>query len=200
MPSFATSFARALKFSVLAWICATACQSSPTRPHASIAPETPEPLPDPVLAPVNRNRGEVLQATVPLIDGSGLVLSDLRGRVVVLELTGTWTDRWQPSFSVYNDLLRRHGDRLAVIVIALDPDRNSLSPEPMLRQQGFELGWDPQGALAAQLQVAALPTVIILDQTGAISFVRGAATQDADRDVDATVRDLLSGGAMAPSG
>jgi hypothetical protein len=59
----------------------------------------------------------------------------------------------------------------------MDSERATLSPEPGLRGRGFDLGWDPQGALAARLQVAALPTVVVLDRGGRISFVQGGARQ-----------------------
>jgi hypothetical protein len=57
----------------------------------------------------------------------------------------------------------------------MDSERATLSPEPGLRPRGFDLGWDPQGALAARLQAAALPTVVILDRRGRITFVQAGA-------------------------
>lgn len=154
-----------------------ACQTGPKRPGPSAPPPEPvTPLPDPVHAPVNREPGELLEATVPLVDGDGLPLGDLRGRVVVLELTATWADRWPETFAFYSRLLQQHGpDHLAVVLVAMDNERAALSPEPGVRGQGFDLGWDPQGALAARLQVAALPTVVVLDRHGRVAFVQGGA-------------------------
>ena len=153
-----------------------ACQTAPARPGPSVAPEPTAPLPDPVHAPVNREPGELLEATVPLLDGDGLALASLRGRVVVLELTATWEERWPETYPFYARLLHEHGaDRLAVVVVAMDNERAALSPEPGVRGRGFDLGWDPQGALAARLQAAALPTVVVLDRQGRIAFVQADA-------------------------
>ncbi len=169
-----------------------ACKPAPSRPDPS-TPEPPAPLPDPVHAPVNRETGELLEATIPLLDGDGLSLERLRGRVVVLELTATWADRWAEAYPFYTRLLQQHGpERLAVIVVAMDSERATLSPEPGLRGPGFDLGWDPQGALAARLQAAALPTVVILDRQGRVAFVQAGAPAGATRAIEDGVRQALA--------
>lgn len=171
-----------------------ACQSQQTRPGPSVNPEPPaSALPDPVGAPVNRQPGELLAVTVPLVDGDGLDLTSLRGRVVVLELTATWTRSWPETYPFYARLLREHGpDRLAVIVVAMDNERAALSPEPGLRGPGFDLGWDPQGALAARLQAAALPTVVVLDREGRVAYVQADAPPGATRALEDGIRRALA--------
>ena len=164
---------RALLWSAL---LLAACRTSPVATPVVVDPATQDAPPDPSLHPLNRETGELLEATVPLVDGDGLPLGDLRGRVVVLELTATWADRWPETFAFYSRLLQQHGpDRLAVVLVAMDNERAALSPEPGVRGRGFDLGWDPQGALAARLQVAALPTVVVLDRNGRVAFIQGGA-------------------------
>lgn len=176
-----------------ALVLLAACRAAPAPPHPTLAPDPPESLPDPIKTPVNREPGELLEATVPLIDGDGLPLAGLRGRVVVLELTATWADRWPEAFAFYTRLLQQHGpDRLAVVVVAMDNERAALSPEPGLRGQGFDLGWDPQGALAARLQVAALPTVVVLDRNGRVAFVQGGAPPGSTVAIEDGIRRALT--------
>jgi len=187
-----------LAFATLA--LASACRTTPQKSQQTLPPEPPAPLPDPVHAPIDREPGELLDATVPLVDGAGLDLASLRGRVVVLELSATWADRWSESFAFYNKLLQQHGpDRLAVVVVAMDSERATLSPEPGLRGRGFDLGWDPQGALAARLQVAALPTVVVLDRGGHISFVQGGTPPGATQAIEDGIRQALVAPASAPA-
>ena len=185
------TYALALALATLA--LASACQTAPQKPQQTLPPEPPAPLPDPVHAPIDRETGELLEATVPLVDGAGLPLQSLRGRVVVLELSATWADRWSESFAFYNRLLQQHGpERLAVVIVAMDSERATLSPEPGLRGRGFDLGWDPQGALAARLQVAALPTVVVLDRGGHISFVQGGTPPGATQAIEDGIRQALA--------
>ena len=170
-----------------------ACQTNPARPGPSVTPEPATALPDPIGAPVNRQPGELLAITVPLVDGDGLALASLRGRVVVLELTATWTRSWPQTYPLYARLLREHGaDRLAVIVVAMDSERATLSPEPGLRGPGFDLGWDPQGALAARLQAAALPTVLVLDREGRVAYVQADAPPGATQALEDGIRRALT--------
>lgn len=180
-----TAPARVGRPRALALLLLAACPNTQTRSNDPLPPEPPAPLPDPVHAPVNREPGELLEATVPLVDGDGLALASLRGRVVALELTATWSERWPETYPFYARLLQQHGaERLAVVVVAMDSERATLSPEPGVRGPGFDLGWDPQGALAARLQVAALPTVVVLDREGRIAFVQGAAPAGATRSIE----------------
>jgi hypothetical protein len=89
--------------------------------------------------------------------------------------------------------LQQHGpDRLAVIVVALDSERAALSPEPGVRGRGFDLGWDPQGALAARLQVAALPTVVVLDRSGRVAFIQGGAPPGSTVAIEDGIRRALT--------
>ncbi len=174
-------------------LAGTACQSTSKRPGGPLPPEPPAPLPDPVHTPVNRETGELFEATVPLVDGDGLPLASLRGRVVVLELTATWAKRWSETYPFYTRLLEQHGpEQLAVIVIAMDSERATLSPEPGVRGRGFDLGWDPQGALAARLQVAALPTVVVLDRQGRVAFVQGDAPAGGTVAIEDGIRQALA--------
>jgi hypothetical protein len=161
---------RVLRAAALAALLA-AC----TRPQTGPPPEPPPPdAPVQPAAPIRHTTGQVLDLTVPLLAGAALPLPSLRGRVVVLELTSAALPSWPASFALYNDLLREYGAaRLAVVVVAIDGERNLLSPEPDLRVHGFELGWDPQGALAARLQLATLPTALVLGRDGRIVHVAG---------------------------
>lgn len=174
---------RGSRLAHLAAVCglAAACTRPPT-------PTSPDPGSDTATTPstpIRHARGEVIDLTVPLLAGHALALAELRGRVVVLEITAASEPSWPASFATYNHLLRQHGsERLAVLVVSVDPERAVLSPEPDLRAHGFELGWDPQGALAARLQMAALPTILVLDRAGRLVHI-AAGPHAADTLADA---------------
>ncbi|HFE47326.1 MAG TPA: redoxin domain-containing protein [Nannocystis exedens] len=158
--------------------CPAKPQEPPLPPPTTAVPSDPDlsaALPDPERQPTNRETGEVLALTIPRIGGDSLDLRDLRGKVVIIELSATWAPNWWMHYGFYNDLLGKHGpDQLAIILVAMDSQREAISLEPELRRPGFELSWDPQGALAAQLQAAAVPTVLILDRAGRIALIEAA--------------------------
>jgi hypothetical protein len=144
------------------------------------------------LPPTRAPAGEVLDAIIPLYSGGSLALADLRGRAVVLEITASYAPQWSRTPAVWLDLVARHPD-LAIVTVALDVEQTALrawetDPPP------FVLGWDPQGALAARLQAARLPTVVVLDRGGRLVHQEAAFDPErADRVVAAVAQ--AAGGA-----
>lgn len=181
----------ALATLALAILAAAACTRAAT--NTAPPPDPGAPQTSDTLAPIRNSPGERLDLVVPLSGGDALPLAQLRGRVVVLELTSAEGPGWPETFAFYNRLLREFGpDRLAVVVVSVDPERAALSPEPDVRAHGFELGWDPQGALGARLQAAALPTVIVLDRDGRIFFVQAGPAEGRARSLADSVRAALA--------
>jgi peroxiredoxin len=140
--------------------------------------------------------GGVLEATVPLIDGSAVALSDLRGRVVLLEVSATSRPHWAPAQAVYRELVDELGDeRVAVVSVAADPDSSGLRADWDRDKPPFLLAWDPQGALALRLGIRVLPTAVVLDPGGRVAATIAGQGDDgrafADR-VAATVRDVAA--------
>ncbi|HWB74564.1 MAG TPA: hypothetical protein VG755_06405 [Nannocystaceae bacterium] len=150
----------------------------------SLPPVEPPVLP---LTPSKHKDGEVLDANVPLADGGVLALPSLRGKVVILELCDA-AHRDASAEADYTALAQSSGDALAIVMVALDRDGWHDDAPP------HTLGWDPQGALAARLRAATLPTVLVLDAQGRIAYQYGGARASGHADVLATAQRLLSSG------
>ena len=166
----------------------------PQPPPAPVPDEGVSALPDPVGAPTNKEAGEVLAITVPRVDGSGLDLRELRGKAVVVELTASWVDSWPGIFRDYDRLLAAPRGDLAVVLVVMDGERDALAEDPGMTNPGLVLAWDPQGAVAAQLQAAAIPTVLVLDRSGRIVAVLGGA----DARTPQRIGDALSSALASP--
>jgi hypothetical protein len=140
----------------------------------------------PTALPTSRHAaGDVLDANVPLAHGGVLPLASLRGKVVILELGGA-ADRDATVEADYAALAESSGDRLAIVMVALDPGGWHDDAPP------HTLGWDPQGALAAKLHAATLPTVIVLDAEGRIAHQYGGARTAGHAETMATAKRLLT--------
>ncbi len=147
-----------------------------TRPSGGVRSETPQAaiVPSDALPSTNRETGESLELTIPVLDGDPIALSSLRGKVVVLELTATWVDGFGASEDAYRAMQESHPDAVQVVEVGMDVERSALDAHwsdvlPATRWRA----WDPQGALAAQLQAAKLPTVIVLNRDGTIRQIWG---------------------------
>lgn len=164
---------------VLPALALVACRPTHEEPVPPVVP------PSQPLTPSNRKDGEVLDANVPLADGGVLALPSLRGKVVILELCDA-AHRDAAAEADYTALAQSSGDALAVVMVALDRDGWHDDAPP------HTLGWDPQGALAARLRAAKLPTVLVLDPQGRIAFQYGGARASGHADVLATAQRLLA--------
>jgi hypothetical protein len=155
--------------------CKPAADTVPSRTHAPGQPA----------AASRHARGEQVDANVPLASGDVLALADLRGKVVLLELSDA--ARRDPSvLADYERLVHAHGDRLAIVVVSLDAAGWDTTVAD------YHLGWDPAGALAARLHAATLPTVLVLDASGRIAHQyagpRAPGHADALTAIDALLR------------
>jgi thiol-disulfide isomerase/thioredoxin len=100
------------------------------------------------------------------LDGKTLSRGDLAGRVVLIEFWATWCPPCRGTLSWLGELKRRHGDRLAVIAIAVE------SEEAGIRQLASELKlpfvWvkgTPEIGRAFG-DVSAVPTLLVFDRQG----------------------------------
>jgi hypothetical protein len=164
---------------VFGCLASVACHpSAPVEPAAEdedAADREPTPL-EPE-TPTNRTEGDALDVVVPLVDGGALELASLRGKVVLLEISASTEPGWDASLSEHAALAQAYGEHLRIVVVASDADMSALEDVAL---GPFELGWDPQGALAAKLRVAGFPTFLIVDPEGKISWI--------DRGYDERVR------------
>lgn len=168
---------------------ATLCGTLACAPVGASSTSTTAPTTDQGSAPREARQapGELLEAVVPLVDGGTLDLATLRGTPVVLVLAATGGDTFAPIRAGLEDLIARHPDRLTVVLVATDPDADLVPRAWPGGPQSVHVGWDPQGALAARLQVRTLPTLFVLDREGRVLTVRGGTERAALDEIEATV-------------
>lgn len=124
--------------------------------------------------------GQVLALTVPLAGGGQRELAEMRGKPVLLELSDATTSGREATQGRWRALVERTGEGVEVVCVALDAEASALPSAWVDDPPPFVLGWDPQGALAARLQLRALPTVVLLDAAGKIVAVfEGEVPDDA---------------------
>jgi len=100
------------------------------------------------------------------LEGRKLLRADLAGRVVLVELWATWCPPCRGTLGWLGDVQKRHGDRLAVIALAVDSD------EANVRKVARELGLPIRFAMGAPDLVRSLgdvtsvPTLLVFDRDG----------------------------------
>lgn len=100
------------------------------------------------------------------LDGKTLTRKDLAGRIVLVEIWATWCPPCRPTLSWLGELKKRHGDRIAILTVAVE------SAEADVRKTAGDLGlpfiWTmgtPE-TVRALGDVSAVPTMLLFDREG----------------------------------
>ncbi len=118
-----------------------------------------------------------------LLDGAAMRLSDLRGKVVVLNFWASWCApcRWEmPAFErVWQEYKDKGVIFVGVAVADREQDAKAFAGEVGVT---YSLGMDASGEIASAYQIVGLPTTYFIDRQGRISRVlTGAANEGALR-------------------
>jgi len=121
--------------------------------------------------PVSRPTEPVAAAEMELSDLSGqpLRLSDLRGRVVLLNFWATWCAPCRDEMPALKALARELGPR-GLTVVGVNFRESKQDVEVFAREYGldFPMLLDGEGRLAKRYQVYALPVTLLVDRRGMV--------------------------------
>lgn len=113
----------------------------------------------------------LLDFTLPAIDKTAkpLVMSSLKGKTVVLDFWATWCVPCRAQRPLIENVRKKYADDPNVLFLQIDSDDD---PSPVA-QFAKEQGWDNAGyfeaGLARVLNIASIPTVLILEPSGQVS-------------------------------
>jgi thiol-disulfide isomerase/thioredoxin len=104
------------------------------------------------------------------LEGHVMRLSDLRGKVVLLNFWATWCPPCKAEMPDLEALYREYGDAQGFVVVAVNTQEAAAPVEAFVRERGlsFPVWLDGRGEAAAQLGVRGLPVSFILDRNGYI--------------------------------
>jgi peroxiredoxin/Cu/Ag efflux protein CusF len=106
--------------------------------------------------------------TLPTPSGAPIRLSDLRGKVVLLNFWVTWCGSCRAEMPTIDALYRRYKNRgLEVLAVNLDAATTS-KVQAFVDELGvtFRVGLDPSSSIARTYRVAGLPTTYLIDRAG----------------------------------
>lgn len=122
------------------------------------------------------------------IDGKKVKLSDLKGKVIVLDFWATWCGPCLEMIPHSRRLVARHKEQPFVLVsISTDADRETLQAFVKKHSMPWTHWYAaPESALIDDWEIESLPTILVLDAKGTIRF-----KDIREKDLDAAVEKLL---------
>jgi thiol-disulfide isomerase/thioredoxin len=124
--------------------------------------------------------GKPVKGGVTDLTGRPVLVSTLQGQVVLLDFFATWCEPCRKGLPKTQALVAANAARgVAGRAVSLD-DHLALVP-PFVQELGLAMPvwFDEGGALADELYVEKLPTVVLLDRKGAVRFTHyGVGDQD----------------------
>ncbi len=125
----------------------------------------PAPVPSPTALPEN----PAPDFTLPDLDGRLVTLSQLRGRVVVLNFWASWCPSCRAEARDFGDFARQYRDR-GVTVVGVNLREDGITARAFAEANGMDypLLLDADGAIGRLYQVVGIPTTIIVDADGSV--------------------------------
>jgi peroxiredoxin len=136
---------------------------------------------------------------LPALDGKLVRLSNLRGKIVLLEFTATWCPACYQAASDMRKLIRSFGANLSVLSISLDGGENTdTTREDLLRfvrqeKVAWPMLFDDTGndnSAALAYKVERLPGYVLIDQSGIVRLTTHGA--GVSRAIEIKIRSLLA--------
>ncbi len=135
------------------------------------------------------------QAAAPAPAGP-LDLSAHRGRVVVVDFWASWCKPCRQSIPWLNSLKAKYGaSGLTIIGVNVDAERGDA--DRFLRDVpiDFEVVFDPDGNIARQFKVQAMPTSYLIDRAGRITETHLGFREASKSGTEASIKALLDASA-----
>jgi thiol-disulfide isomerase/thioredoxin len=122
--------------------------------------------------PPNINEGvnDPLKYTLTRLDGSPLKLDEQRGKVIVMNFWATWCGPCLTEMPLFEKAIAKYKDDKNVFFLAVTTDEDRDLVAPFLKQYKFNLPVAYADYLNDHFAVSSIPTTIILDRYGEVSF------------------------------
>jgi peroxiredoxin len=110
--------------------------------------------------------------SLPSLKGSNVALSQLRGKVVLVDFWAQWCEPCKKELPQLDRLSKEYASK-GVVVLAVNIDKQRDNAERMVKQLGLTLDvlLDPAGSVAGTYDLPKMPTSFVVDKKGIVRYV-----------------------------
>jgi cytochrome c-type biogenesis protein CcmF len=108
--------------------------------------------------------------TLTLLDGSTLALSELSGRVVVVNFWATWCTPCEEELPALQAIWEEYQEQVTFVGVAFQEDETAV--QEMAAEFGltYPVGLDPQGRIYASYGLTGVPETFVIDPSGKVAY------------------------------
>jgi thiol-disulfide isomerase/thioredoxin len=138
--------------------------------------------------------------TLPQLDGPPVTLSELRGRVVVMEFWATWCGPCQFSSPSLDLIYRRYKDR-GVTVLLVNQGESPEAIRAWVKERFIApILLDARREVANRYRIGGLPSLFVIDQGGNILYANSGYRGRLEHNLKLILDELLSQPSTAHGG
>lgn len=121
-----------------------------------------------------------------------VALSQLTGKVVLVDFWATWCKPCKASFPEYQRIAAKHPGELVVVAVSVDEQRDGIAAFARDTGAKFLVAWDEGQAVSGAWSPPTMPTAFLLDRAGVVRHVH-AGFRDGDAEkLTARIEALLA--------
>jgi peroxiredoxin len=139
----------------------------------------------------NAQSGEAVHFEAPTLDGDTVRLADYRGRVVVVDFWATWCPPCRKQLPMLS-ALEKQVDDIVVLAVCVDKRRDNIDEFAARVNLPQRVLLDPEGKLAQQFDVQAMPWTVLIDPEGRVVWQQASIPADIETTLLDEVRKLQS--------
>lgn len=118
----------------------------------------------------NENVNDPLQFKLSKLNGGDVRLSDYKGKVIVTNFWATWCGPCRIEMPELERAMEKYKDDKDVVFLAINTDDDRNYVEPYVKGQKIKLPVVYANYLDAEYRVTSIPTTIVFDRQGQVSF------------------------------
>ena len=118
----------------------------------------------------NENVSDPLQFRLSKLNGGDVRLADYKGKVIVTNFWATWCGPCRIEMPELERVMEKYKDDKEVIFLAINTDDDRNYVEPYVKGQKIKLPVVYANYLDAEYRITSIPTTIVFDRQGQISF------------------------------
>lgn len=130
-----------------------------------------------------------------LKDSGTIKLSELRGKVVLLDFWASWCAPCQEELPLLDDMSTRLKGK-GIAIVGLSIDENKADAEHFLTRKSswaLTLGHDPEQKVADTFKPPKMPTSYVIDRKGIVRQVNAGFERSDAKKIESQLVDLASG-------